>query len=74
MLEEPLDFTGCSSIQFFHSPPFPNSPPPPPPPPPLKTVIEAARGYLPLTVQSLCDLRDAMPRHWSPSASHPTPV
>ena len=22
---EPLDFTGCSSIQFFNSPPFPNT-------------------------------------------------
>ena len=23
MLEQPLNFTGCSSIQFFNSPPFP---------------------------------------------------
>ena len=22
MLDQPLDFTGCSSIQFFNSPPF----------------------------------------------------
>ena len=28
--------------------------------------------YLPLTAQHLCDLQDAMPCHWSPSASHPT--
>ena len=60
MLQQPLDFTGCSSIQFLNSPPSPD------------TVSEAARDYLPLTVQRLCDLRDAMPRHWSPSASHPT--
>ena len=60
MLEQPLDFTGCSSIQFFNSPPSPNQ------------VSQAARGYLPLTVQRLCDLRETMPRHWSASASHPT--
>ena len=27
---------------------------------------------LQLTVQYVCDLLDAMPRHWSPSTSHPT--
>ena len=54
-------FTGCLSIQFFDSPPFPN------------TVSQAAFGYLPLTVQHLCDLRDAIPHHWSTNASHPTP-
>ena len=52
--------TGCLSIQFFDSPPFPN------------TVNLAAVGYLPLTLQHLCDLQDTMPCHWSPSASHPT--
>ena len=26
-LEQPLNFTKCSSIQFFNSPPFPNSSP-----------------------------------------------
>ena len=51
MLEEPLDFTGFSSIQFSYSLLSPN------------TVSEAARGYLPLTVQRLFDLRDAMPLH-----------
>ena len=60
MLEQPLDFTGCSSIQFLNSPHSPN------------TVSEVAQGYLPLTVQPLCDLQDAMPRHRSPSATHPT--
>ena len=29
-------------------------------------------GSLHLTVQPMCDLRDVVPRHWSPSASHPT--
>ena len=52
MLEQPLDFTGCSSIQFFNSPPSPN------------TVSEAARGTFPLTVQHLCDLREPMTLHW----------
>ena len=37
------------------------------------TVSQATYGYLPLTVQHLCDLRDTMPRHWSPGASHPNP-
>ena len=36
-------------------------------------VSQATYGYLPLTVQQLCDLRDVMPRHWSLRASHPTP-
>ena len=61
MLEQPLDFTGCSSIQFFNSPPSPN------------TVSEAARGTFPLTVQHLCDLREPMTLHWSASASHTNP-
>ena len=54
----PLEQVGCCSrIQVFNSAPslinhlFPN------------TVSEAARGYLPLIVQHLCDLRDAMQRH-----------
>ena len=37
------------------------------------TVSQATYGYLPLTVQHLCDLQDIMPRHWSPGASHPYP-
>ena len=32
------------------------------------TVSEAILGSLPLAVQHLCDLWDAMPRHWSPAA------
>ena len=35
------------------------------------TVSPATNGYLPVTVQLLCDLRDTMPRHWSSGASHP---
>ena len=31
-------------------------------------VSQATFGYLPFTVQHLCDL----PHHWSPHASHPT--
>ena len=37
----------------------------------VNKVSLASFGYLPLTVQHLCDLQDAMPCHWSPSASHP---
>ena len=44
MLEQPLDFIGYSNIQFFDSPPSPD------------TVSEAAWGYLLLTQQRLCDL------------------
>ena len=36
------------------------------------TVSQDTFGTLPLTVQYLCDLRDAMSRHWSPSTFHPT--
>ena len=61
MLEQPLVFTGCSSIQFFNSPPVPN------------TVSEAAQSSLLLTVPHRCDLQDTMPRHSSPNASHPNP-
>ena len=53
--------TGCLAIQFFDLPPY------------LNTVSWATFGYLPLTVQHLCDLQDNIPCHWSPSASHPTP-
>ena len=60
MLEQPLLFTGCSSTQFFNSPPFPN------------TVSKDSFGTLLLTVQYLYDLRDAMPHHWLPSTYHPT--
>ena len=61
MLEQPLVFTGCSSIQFFNSPHS------------LNTVSEAAQGNLPLTMQHLCDLGNTMLLHCSPSASHPNP-
>ena len=60
-LGNPYFLTGCLSIQFFDSLPFP------------PTVSQTTFGYLLLTVQYLCNLRDAMPRHWSPDASHPTP-
>ena len=46
-------------------------------PPPLKKSqrnfinLKNTFGTLPLTVQYLCDLQDAMPCHWSPSISHP---
>ena len=40
-----------SGIQFFDLPPFPN------------TASQTTFGYLLLTVQHLCDLQDAMPRH-----------
>ena len=59
MLEQPLVFTGCSSIQFFNLPSSPTA------------VSQGAWCNLPLTVQHLCDLWDAMPLHWSPSAFHP---
>ena len=60
MLEQPLLFTGCSSIQLFKSPPF------------SSTVSQNTFCTLLLTVQYLSDLQDAMPGHWSPSTSHPT--
>ena len=54
ILEQPLLFTGCSSIQFFNLPPFPN------------TVSWTTIGSFLLTVQSLCELQYTMPHHWSP--------
>ena len=47
-------------IQFLIPLPFPNA------------VSQATFGYLPLTVQRLCNLQDVMPCQWSPSASHTT--
>ena len=44
---------------FLIHPSFPN------------TVSQNIFGILPLIVQCLCNLRDAMSRHWSPSTSHP---
>ena len=38
----------------------------------LNTVIQDTFGILPLTLQYLCDLQDAMPLHLSSSTSHPT--
>ena len=35
-------------------------------PPSLNTGSDATVGPLPLTVQNLCDLCDALPGHWSP--------
>ena len=54
-------FTGCLSIQFFDSPPFSQH-------------SQLGCVWLPMTAQHMCDLRDAMPHHCSPSASHPTPT
>ena len=61
MLRQPLLFDWLPEHPVFDSPPF------------SQTVSQATFGYLLLTVQHLCDLRDAMPHHRSPSASHPTP-
>ena len=47
----PYILTGCLIIQFFDSPPFSH------------TVSQATFGYLLLTVQHPCDLRDTMPLH-----------
>ena len=60
ILEQPLVFTGCSSIQFFSLPPFP------------KTASQVTPGIKPFTVQHLCELWDAMLLHWSPRISLPT--
>ena len=52
------DFTGCLSIQFFNS---------------TLALAQSVRPPM-ATYPSLCspcDLQDAMPRHWSPGASHP---
>ena len=57
MLEQPLLFTGYSSIQFLNSPPF------------LNIVSRDTFGTLPFAVQYLCDLQGAMPLHWSPCTS-----
>ena len=66
----PLGETGCFSnlyyllaaqaYSFLIHPTFP------------KIVSQDTFGTLSLTVQYLCDLRDAMPGHWSPITSHPT--
>ena len=39
---------------------------------PQNTVKQNTFGAQLLTVQYLCELRNAMPRHWSPGTSHPT--
>ena len=53
-------FTGCSGIQFFNSPLSQHS----------------SLGYpwllTPHCAALVCDLQDAVPCHWSSSASHPT--
>ena len=54
MLDHLLLFTCSSSIQFLNSLPF------------LDTVSYNTLDSLHLTAQPLCDLRDAMRRHWSP--------
>ena len=61
MLKQPLDFTDCSRTQFFNFFPSPS------------TVSEAAQVNPPVNVQHLCDVRNAIPFHWSPSASHSNP-
>ena len=65
-----LGETGCSNnlyyllaaqaSSFLINFPFPN------------TVSWTIPGSPHLTVHPLCDLQDAMPPHWSPSASHLT--
>ena len=60
-------FFECLGIQFFYSPLL------------FISLTQSVRlptpyGYLPLTVQPLCDLQDVMPCHWSPGASHPSPL
>ena len=52
--------TGCLDIQFFDSPPF------------LNTISQTTFGYLPLSLQHLCGLQDAIPFHWSSCAFHST--
>ena len=39
----------------------------------INTVSLGPYGYIPITVQHLCDLRDTMPRHWSLDASQGNP-
>ena len=60
MLEQnyPLLFTGWSSTQFFNAPPFPKY-----------SQLGHTLGTLHLTMQSLCDLWDAMTRQWLPNPS-----
>ena len=60
MLEQPLLFTSFSNIHFSNLTSFPI------------TVSQDTFGTLPLIAQYLCDLRDALLRHWSPSTSHST--
>ena len=60
MLEQPLLFTGCSSIQFFNSPPF------------LKHSQLGHTWYpTPHCAALIFSQRDAIPCHWSPSVSNP---
>ena len=61
MLRQPLLFDWLPEHSVFWFTPYSHK------------VSQATFGYLLLTMQHLCDLRDAMPRHWSLSASHPTP-
>ena len=58
MLESLLLFTGCSSIQCFNSPSFPEH-------------IQDKFSTVLLPVKCLCNFLDAMPRYLSPSTSHP---
>ena len=60
MLEQASLFTGCSIIQFLCRLPFQN------------IFSHDAFDTIPLTVQYLCDLQDAMPHYWSPGTSYPT--
>ena len=59
-LSSPKKLNNVFLQQLFNSCSFPNK------------VSQGTFGTLPLTEQYLCDLRNAMPCHWSPSASHPT--
>ena len=60
MLEQPLLLTGAQGSSSLNHRSLPNK------------VIQDTLGTLPLTVKYFCNLRNAMPRHWSPSTSHPT--
>ena len=67
MLEQPLLFTDCAITQFFNLPHFQTQSVTTP-------LVPSITNHYSLTInQYLCDLRDAMPRHWSPSTSHQTP-
>ena len=62
MLRQPFIFDWLPEHPVFDSPLLPT-----------QLVRPPLASYSFLTVQHLCDLREAMPHQWSPGASHPTP-